>query len=420
MLTLEQSKANRLPNLNASDAQAFNFGRSLNPFTYQFVNQNVNTNNVALTSSVTLYNGSQIANTIKQNQLNYDAGNFDVETEKNTIALNVVADYLQVLLGYEQVNNAKAQVDNSFAQVDETQKFVDAGKYPESNLLQMKSQLASDKLAEVNAENQLQLAKVALEQLMLLPIADNFEVVKPDIGNISQPEIYNATDVYKTAETIMPQIKSAAYKTQSAIFGISIARSQEIPTLTLGGTLRTGYSSASYLTQTIYNEEPIGFLQNNNSQLVLGEVPSVAKQNYPFSNQFSDNFTQQIALTLSIPIFNNKMARTAVEKAKVNTTIAQLNEEGTKIQLRQSVEQAVTDEKAAEKQYIASKEAYSTEELTFHNMEIQFKVGKSNATDYLIEKNNDEKALANLVQAKYNYLFKIKVVDYYLGKPLTF
>ncbi len=423
-LTLAQSKANRLPNLNAGDTHINNWGRSLNPLDYQYINQSISYDIPTLTSNVTLYNGSLITNTIKQNKLNYDAGNLDVEAEKNAIELTVLADYMQVLLSYEQLDNTKAQVQVSLTQVNETQKFVDAGKYPESNLLQIKSQLAADKLSEVNAENQLQLAKVALEQIMLLPVTDGFEVVKPDVSDIIQPGIQATANVYKVAESFLPQIKSAALKTQSAMFGIKIARSQEIPNLVLGGTLKTGYSPDSYntATQTTYTEQPIGFLQSNNSDLVLGEVPNtiVDRQNYSFYNQLKNNFTQQVSLTLTVSIFNNKLAKTAIEKAKVNTEIAQLNEEGTKVSVRQSVEQAVTDEKAAEKQYIASKEAYASEELTFHNMEIQFKAGKSDATDFLVEKNNDEKALANLVLAKYNYIFKIKIVDFYLGKPIIF
>ena len=424
ILTLEQSRANRAPNLNASDAQSFSHGRSVDPFSNQFVNQDITSNNASLSSNVTLYNGLQIGNTIRQNQLNYDAGNLDVEMEKNTIALNVVADYLQILLSYELVDNARKQVEGTTAQVDESKKYVDAGKFPESNLLQVKSQLAADKLAVVNAENQLQMAKVALMQLMELPVTDNFEIVKPEIGDVKQPEIHVTGDVYKTAESFLPEIKSAELKTQSALFGIKIARSQEIPKLTLGGTIRTGYSSASnrYASQTIYNQETIGYLQSNNSEIVLGQIPStvVSKQNYPFTDQFNDNLNEMISLNLSVPIFNNRLARTAVEKAKVNTEIAKLNEKGTKTQLRKEVEQAVTDEKAAEKQYIASKEAFTSEEMTYQNFEKKFDLGLINSTDLLVEKNNYTKALSNVVTSKYNYLFKIKVVDYYLQKPLTF
>ncbi len=423
-LSLEQSRANRIPDLNLTDGQNFSFGRSVDPFSNQYVDQNVSSNNIALSSTVTLYNGMQNENTIKRNRSNYEAGMSDIEVVKNDISLSVVAAYLQVLLDYEQVDNAKSQLEATSAQVDHTKKYVDVGKFPESNLLQVQSQLATDKYSLVVTENQLQNAKVLLMQLIELPVSDTFEIERPVITGILQPSVYSTQEIYNTALGILPQVKSAGLKMQSAAFDVKIAEGMRTPELSLGASLKTGYSSARSILsyQTILSQEPIGFLQSNPSEIVLGDIPTtlIQKSDYPFADQFKDNFSQLVFLNLSVPIFNNKQVKTGIGKAKAALQIAELNEQGVKNQMRKNIEQAVTDEKAAEKKYAAAKEQLSSEETSYSNLEKKFNLGMISSTDFLVEKNNYTKAKSNEIQSRYEFLFNIKVVDYYMGKSLTF
>ena len=220
----------------------------------------------------------------------------------------------------------------------------------------------------------------------------------------------------------MPEIISAALKTNASEVGVNIAQSLDYPKLSLGGALKSAFSSAgSQYSSTIVTNPEIGYLQSNPNEKVIGLVPQtiVQKQNYPFGNQLKDNFGQILSLSLSVPIFNNYQGKYGIEKAKINLQSAKLNEESVKIQLRKTIEQAYTDLNAAVKNYAAAKEGYRSEEKAYNDMEKKYNLGLITATDFLIEKNNFEKSSLALVQAKYNYIFSVKILDFYQGKPIT-
>jgi outer membrane protein len=424
-ITWQQSRYMIYPNLNLSDAQNFSYGRSMDPVSYEYTNQNVSSNIPALSSSVTLFGGLHNLNTIRENKLNYDAGSLDLEKQKNDLALSVLGAYMQVLLDEEAVNIANEQMALTAVQVDRTEKYVTAGKYPELNLLQIKSQLASDKSAEVDAENTLQIARVTLMQLLELPVSPDFEIEKPSIQNIlSEAAASAAEDVYKTALALQPQIKSAELRTQAAMWDLKIAEGALLPTLSLTGTLRSNYSSlrSQISSQVVYQQENIGYLQSNPAQQVIGPVPvdRINTTAYPVGNQFSDNFGQLLSFTLTVPLFNNFQVKSAISKSKISVQNAKLNEESVKIQLRKLIEQAYTDQTGAAKKLVAVDEQERSEERTYGDMEKKFNAGMASTTDYLIEKNNYNKAMLSLISAKYDYVYKSKVMDFYLGKPVTF
>jgi outer membrane protein len=417
-----QSKANEYPNFSVTDMQTNSFhnymgGQSGVSTSYE----NISANNPALNGTVTLFNGFQLKNTIKQSKYLLDAGNFDVDKMKDDITLNVVAAYLQVLYSYKALDIANSEVNSDLTQVDKTQKLVDGGKMAELSLLQVQSQLTADKAAAVSADNQLQLAKVALMQLMNMPIVDNFNV---DSNATKEPPIENivsAADIYKTSEGIMPEVKSAELVTKANEAGITIARGLAYPRLTFGGVLKTEYSNGNSLYSTSYSDGVIGSVDGSTlpSEQVLGIIPNTSKQNFPFSSQISDYFAPALSLNLTIPIWNNYQAKYGVEKAKVNLQNSQLEEQGVKNQLRENVEQAYTDLVAAVKNYAATKDNLTAEQRTYTDIEKKYNQGLATATDFLIEKSNYEKAQQSVVQSKYTYIFKSKIVDFYLGKPLN-
>ncbi len=422
-INYDQAKANLLPNLNLNDQHSLNFGKSTNQVTNQYSNQNSSTNNLTLNSNVTLYNGLKNINLIKENKLNYEAGNLDIEKLKNDLMLNVIAAYMQVLFQYEAINIAQAQIEATLEHLNYTDKYVKAGSLPESNSYQMRAQLATDKAAKVDAENQLQLAKVILMQLMELPVSPGFEIERPDMKELS-PDISMATgEIYHIAESFLPEIKSAAIKTRSAETGLKVSRSGLLPKLTLSGNLGTYYSSAYSLNsyQTISNIEHIGYLANNPSEIVDGPVSTTItnSSNYPFFRQINDNFSQGISLNLSVPIFNNFLNKNEIKKSEIAIQVANLNEKLVKNQLRKNIEIAYTDQLAASKNYIATKEQLASEELSYRNVTVKFKAGIINTTDFFVEKTIYNKALLAHLQAKYQYLFKTKIVNFYLGNSIT-
>jgi len=386
-INLTQSKAGLLPNLNVNDAHSLNYGNSYDPYTYQYSNKAFTNNSLSLNSSVTLFNGFFLLNTVRQNKLLYEAGMLDVEKTKNDIMLNVLAGYMQVLMDYEAIAVAQAQVEATKTEVGETQKFVDFGKVAELSLLQIQSQLASDKLVKINAENQLQLDKLTLLQLMETPVRSDFDIERQELG-VLFPEIPLSTEeIDKISLSFLPQIKSASMKTDASLFSLKMAKSGWLPKLLLGGALKTGYSSL-------------------NSELL--------------SDQFKNNYSQVITFTLSVPIFDNFIVKSSVAIAKINVMNAQLNEQQTKNDLRKNIETVYTNQVLAGKKLSAIEEQMDLETRTYTDMKKKYTVGAIDATDFLIEKNNYNKAAMSLIQAKYDYVLKVKMVDFYLGKTLTF
>ncbi len=422
-VNLEQAKANRYPNLNFSDNQNMAYGRSVNPVNSQYINQNNASNSAALTSSVLLFSGGQNNYRIQQNQYTYDAGNADIEKAKNDLLLNVLSAYLQILYAYEAADISRLQVEATAAQVERAQKYVDAGKFAIGNLYIVQSQLAADKSAQVDAESKLTIAKVALMQLMEMPVAYDFNIERPALAEPALQAANTSTAIYEAAFKTLPEIKSASLKSSSAAAGVKLAKATLWPQLTLNAGLKTGYSSVLSLVsyQTSSQQVPIGYLQSNPTELVIGKVYSTSsqQQDYPFDRQFRDNFSQYIGIGMSVPIFNNFSARNNMQKAKINLEYAQWEEKNTRNQLRKTIEQAYTDQLTAANQYSAAKEQLKSEERAYMDMKTKFDAGVANATDFMIEKNNYNKSLQALLQAKYNYILRIKIIDFYMGRLNT-
>ncbi len=421
-INYQQSKDNRLPDLNLNDVHSINYGKYLSSSTGEYINQNFSTNNLVLSSSVILFNGLQYQNLIKGNRLTYESGELDIEIAKNELGLNVIAAYMQVLFEYEAVNIAQSQIDATKEQVDRTKKYVAAGQLPELNLLQIQAQLAADNANKVSAQNQLQLAKVGLMQLMEIPVTDDFDIAKEEIKDIAPVITISPADIYNTAIGLLPDVKSATMKTDAANYGLKTAKGTFLPKLTLSGNLNTSYSGLNslYTTHTYTEIENIGYLQSNPSELVVSPVPvtTTTASNYPFFRQYGDNFGQNISINLSIPIFSNFVSRHNVSKAKIAVVNAQLNESAVKNQIRKSIEQAYTDQVAASKNYFAAMEQQNAEERAYRDMELKFMHGIANTTDFLVEKANYNRSLIATLQAKYQYVFKTRIVNFYITNSL--
>jgi outer membrane protein len=395
-ITLEQSKANRFPNLNASARDGISFGRSVNPTTNQYVERTTNSSSFGVNTGVDLFNGFQITRTILQNKMNLDAVKTDVENVRNQVTLNITTAYLQLLFQYEILKSAKNQTEATTIQVDRTQKMVNAGKVPESNLFTIRSQQATDNLAVVNAQGQLDLAKVTLEQLMEISVTDSFEVKIPDLVEPSLLLNQTNQEIYNKALTVQPQIAGASIRTNSALLGIKISEGARYPSLSLSGGVNSNYSVTSR----------------------TGSNSSV--KDSPFFPQLWTNLGESIGLNLSIPIYSNRQLKSNIERAKINALSVQLDEQNTRLQLRKTIEQSYTDLRNSIKKYEAVKEQISAAELSYQNMERKYNVGMSTAIDYLIEKNNYFQAQSNGIQAKYDYIFKSKILNFYQGKPIQF
>jgi len=426
----DQAKDNRLPNLNFSDAEEFNFGNTISSYTNQVIHENTSSNYPSLSSTVTLYNGLKLMNLVKENSQNYNASKLDIETQKNNLALNVTAAYVQILFDKEAVTIAQHQIESDSVEVKRMEIFVRVGQTPEDSLFLIQAQLATDISTRVTAETQVELANVQLEQLMEMPIIPDFVIEKPEqsdgipLGKDFSPDINSsAADIYNIAASNLPDEKSAALKTKAFETDLLVNKAALLPTLSLTGGLSTEYYSALTNTnyQTTYRDETIGYLQNNPSQNVIGPVPvtNTTTQPYSFSSQFKDNFSQVIALSLSVPIFNNFKARNNIRLARIAVQNAKLNEQAVQNTLRKNIETVYTNQVAGSKAFIATREQLVSETRAYHDMTMKYKVGLASVTDYLVAENNYYKAVMANLQAKYQYIFETKIVNFYTGTSLT-
>jgi outer membrane protein len=413
-INLSQSKSNQLPTFNGSIGQSFSSGNTSGTWG----------NNFSVNSSVTLFNGFQNKNTIKQNQADLEASKYDLEAQKNTIVLNVVDAYLQILYAEELVKNDKAQVDAIQLQLDEIEQFVNVGKKSESDLLEVKSELASEKLTYINAEGQLKTAKLNLQQIMNIRSLKTFDIEYPLIIEPDTAGISDVDDIYNLALTQQPVIKSYQLKTQSSAYSLKIAKGAIYPHLSLSGNLGTNYSSSIKNTETTYmdNIQNIGYLQSDPSEIVLGNVsiPVYKYTNYAFGDQFKDNFSKSLSLSLSIPIYSNRQVKNNINKQEITLKNTFLEEQGAKNDLRKEIEQTYIDVENAIAKYNATKEQVNASMASYENAKTKYVNGMMSMSDLLQQLNTYTKSQSENIQARYDLIYNLKILDYYKGVPLTF
>lgn len=415
---LKQSRANVLPNLNFGANNTYNFGKTIDRFTNQFANTRVQSINLGLQTQWSLFNGLQNYHTIKQNEINLMTGKYDIDRTKNDVSLNIANAFLQIVLARELVNITQNQVNTTNTQLTRIKKLVDAGALPKFNQYDVESQLSSEELNVVNAQNQLNIANLNLALLLNLN-PEEFSISKPEVPNPNDlPLNFTAQQIYTSALSNQPIIKSAENQVLSAEKGVKIAKSAISPSLVFSGSLGTGYSG---LAQQIAGYDStiatIGYTAVGDKVYSLFVNPVLEKS--PYGTQFKDNFNRSLGLTLNIPLFNNLQTHTAITRAKINVESARLQLLQTKLDLQRTILQAYTDANGALKKFNATEKSVIALKESFKYVEQRYNVGAANSVDYNTQKNNVTNAEAQLLQAKYEYIFKAKVLDFYLGKAIV-
>lgn len=419
--TLLANKGKMLPNLNGNASHSYNWGKSINPYTNQFDNSEVQTDNFSLSSSITLFSGFQNYNSVKQSQYDLLSSKYDVQKQKNDISLNIASDYLQILMNEELLQQSNDQLSLISAQVKRTKILVDVGNLPKGNLLDIQAQEASEELSVTDAQNQLDISYLTLTQLLDLDSVGGFQIVKPELSIPAETILTSTPDqIYTKALSSQPDIESAEMKLKSSETAVSIAKGGISPRLILSGSIGSGYSNvANNVTGVnLTGYQPIGVTTTGVE--VLGPTYQEITNIAPFSNQFNDNVNKAIALQLTFPFFNGFQTKTTIEKAKIQQLNNQYALEITQNQFRKTIQQAFADAKAALKKYYSTLKNVTSLQEAFDYTQTKFNVGMVNSVDYDTSKNNLIKAKSNLLQAKYDYIFKTKVLDFYEGKPLVF
>jgi len=401
--SLDLAKFKLLPTINGSASHNYSFGRALDETTYQFTDQqNVQSNNFYFGGSIILFNGLINYNTIKKSQYQLLAGDQDLQSFKDNIALTVALGYLQILLNKELVIATDNQLQITRQQIEKTRKLVDAGSVAKGNLLQIEAQAAQEELQLINTKNQLEISYLNLTQLLELSTPQGFEVVSPEISIDTSGIISgNIDDIFATAQASRPEVKSSELKLTASEYDLKIARGSRSPRLSMNQSFSTGYSD---IRKKLLGIDPV-------------DGPVYGK--YSFADQVNDNINYGIGLSLNIPILNGWQVNKNISNAVLNVENSQYALEGTKKELYKTIQKAYTDAVAALKKYSASIKAVASTEESFRYTEQKFNVGLVTSVDYNAGKTQLLNAQSDMSQAKYEFIFKTKVLDFYKGIPLN-
>ncbi len=393
---LGQAKNNRLPNLNAGLQNNMSFGRT-SGYDNTYSNFSSNTTSGSISTNVTLWSGFTLKNAIKVADMDLQASLQDMQKAKDDMMLNIAAAYLEILFADELLKVSEDLIKITQLQIDRTGKLVEAGSLAKGSLFEIEAQYAREELNVVNAQNRLQLAYLALYQLLELPSTESFKVEKPVLPEIgANMSLINSMDVFKNAVQLKPAVKSAEFKLESARNQLLIAKGNRMPSLSFGGNYNNRYNN-----KYAYPDPPYG---------IGGMIP--------FNSQFKNNGNYGFGVSLNIPIFNHFQAQNGVSNSQIQLEVSELTLQNTKNLLRKDIEQAYTNALAAFKRYVANQKAVVSSTEAFRYTEEKFNVGMINSVEYNQSKNNLASAQSDLLQAKYEYIFRTKILDFYNGKAI--
>jgi len=396
---LLQSKIDLAPDLNAGGSHSIGSGRVLNN-NYQFTKK-VNNGSFGLQSSIVVFKGFQKLNTIKMNKYNLLGSLEDLEKLKNDIALNIAGGYLQILFSKELLEVSKSQLDVTKLQIEKTKKLFEVGNVAKGALLEIQATAATEEANLIQAQNDLNLANLTLAQMLDLDTVKGFSVYVPVELNVPVSFSEDPDSVYRIALGNMPQIKSAEYNLMRSKSSLAIAKAGRSPELSL-----TGYYSTQYdFYDSIRQYNPV-------TGIITRTDP------YPIRTQLGDKLYKQISINLSIPIFNKFLIQKNISNAKILVDDAAYSLQQSQLQLRKDIEQAYADAIASFENFKSRQKTVEAQEENFKYVQQKFDVGLINSVDYSVAKNSYTKAKSDLLQSKYEFIFKTKILDFYKGNVI--
>lgn len=416
-----QARLNMLPDLNASASHGINQGRSIDPFTNTYINQQVNYANYGASSGIVLFRGLSMQNAVKQNALAYEASKMDWQQAKDNLTINIILAYLQVLTNQDLLVLAVNQSELSKKQVERLEILNKDGAILPSDLSDLKGQYADDQLSIISTRTALEQSKLSLSKLMNIPYDKNMQLEKLDASSFATRYENTPDSIYATALQEFSLVKAVDLRRESAARGVKVARGQLFPTLSLNGNASTNYSSVA--TNDVFQ----GSSEVASSDYVTingSSYPVYKKQNnfntekISYGKQVKNNIFTSVSLGLQIPIFNAWQQRNKIKQAKIDLKNTEYVASTTKTQLQQSIEEAHINMSASLERYKTLLVQVSAFQESFHAADIRFNSGVGNSIDYLTAKNKLDRANSNAVAAKYDYVLRTKVLDYYQGKQL--
>jgi outer membrane protein len=411
-----QARLNRIPVVGGNLNYGINQGRSIDPFTNSYVNQSINYSGYGINSNVILFNGFTQVQTIKQFQYAKDAAEMDLQQMKDNVTLNVILAYLQVLTNEDLVEVARNQTEVTQKQVERLEILNREGAISPPQLYDMLGQLKDNELAVVTNLANLQSARLTLTQVMNIPYDPQIRVEQISMEDLLNQSTLSASEIFNEATRRLAIVKAAELRKKSAEAGIKAVRGELFPTVVLSGNLNTNYSSIAtrdILENTVEIPSSDYVLVNGAKTPVIRNVNNFNTFRIGYFDQLENNIFSNVNLGVRIPIFNSFQARNRIKLAKIELRNVELNQQSINLQLRQEVDQAYVNMNNAWERYRVSREQVAAYAESFRAAEIRFNAGVGNAIDYLIAKNNLDRANANLVIAQYDYILRKKVLEFY-------
>jgi len=426
-INYKQSKLSQYPNANFSANTGLNSGLNQDPTTFSRITQTYVSSGLQLQSSADIFNFYSRRNTIAANNFELLAANAATDILKNDIALTVANAYLQILLSREQENITAVQIGQTKAQLANTRKQVDAGALPELNATQLEAQLALDSLNYITAKGNTTLALLTLKANMNIDAAVSFEVEMPPADKIKVEPIASLQPeyVYSLAIKNMPQQRFNDLKMKAAEKNVAATKGAMYPTLSAYGNLGSNFNNRSRLVTGISQTTtiiPVGTVNVGGTDYTVTSPFTTGKpifKSSSYTNQISDNFRQSVGLSINVPIFNGGALRSNYERSKLNINTVQLQKEQDNQKLKQDIYQAYNAALIAYEKFNASKKSLDVNELTLGYATKRFNVGMLGTFDLITTQNNLLRAKLEYAQNRFDYVFKMKVLEFYKGMGLA-
>jgi len=383
--TLEQSEKAIYPNLSGSFSQGINSGRSIDPFTNDFIQRTIFSNSLGANANFTIFNGFSLKNQIIQNQYNAEADQVEIQRAKNELRIRITLAYMQVLMNQELSKIAQEQIQNIQSQYKRAKALVNEGNMPKTNLIDLDAQIATAEYDALNAKNNIDVSKLSLAQLMAFP---NFNTIEIDNNLIEEKTVLlngNYLQNVLSGFYFQPIIKSVELRVKVANIGIKLAEAGKYPTISLGAGLGSAYSSA-------------------------------AAKEYNYFNQLGFNLNQFARLSINIPIYANGQVKGRITNAQINQRIVETQLSQTKLQTKQEIEQAYLTAKIAQEKLKAAQRQILALQIAYDSAKDRYLEGLLHTIELNTFRINLEKAKSNLIQSKYEFYFRKIVLDYYVVK----
>ena len=395
-----------------------NDGRNIDPFTNGFVNEQLSFSNLGLNLNFNVFNGLRIKNSIKQSKFNLQASEMEIEEEEQNLILEVTFRYIQILNGKDLLNLSKSRLETTKGQLDRLEAHYNQGFGNPADYTDMLGQYATDEIGIINATNTLE--EAVLNLIRLLSTDPDSDLLFEDIEGLVENEKYqySADQVFNDALLNLATFKAKRLRIDAADSGVKVAKSIYYPEISIFGSLQTSYSSLTKSfneTGTSVTETGDFVIANNQELPVLTNQTLFEAQNMGYIDQFNNNFSSVIGLSVRIPILNGFQAKSAVALEKIQLEETSIDLQNTKLLFKQSIEEAYLKMESAFDRHHILVDQVAAYENSFRTNEIRFNNGVSNIVEYLTSKNNLDAAKLNLSKAKYEYILRVRVLDYYRG-----